>query len=259
MGLDDDLCRIWLERVDSRYLYRGMSARDLKDPLDPNDNPFGGMSAKLQQALEVLQRVVDSGFQFALIEEHWGRRYEHSLGNIVAWTRNDLRDSRIDFTSNYQYAREYADNWQGSQLKQNFKYIAEHLPKHRAEPALKAAMTDDDWRLLAEINRWVCEESPDHKGVVLWIRRSSPVFDANSECLPLGSFEVFRRNVLAEIERRHLPATPHSAEAVLPSESQEFYFSFRVPLFLNGLEKVEEIGGTGRRSLGAPPKSGQTP
>ena len=36
----DMLLDIWRERVDSKYVFRGMSAKDLRDLLDPSFDPF---------------------------------------------------------------------------------------------------------------------------------------------------------------------------------------------------------------------------
>lgn len=131
---------VWSQRVDTLYLYRGMSTTDLTDPLDPRRSMLSTALPMIDEFLCVLQRLVDKGFAFAVVEKHWGKTYRHDLSNIVAWSKNDLRNPRIDFTSSYQSAREYADNWQASQIKQNLKHITDHLPAHREDPVVMGEM-----------------------------------------------------------------------------------------------------------------------
>jgi hypothetical protein len=132
---------VWENRVRGKPIFHGMSSTNLTDPLDPANDPFAAMRPTLYRLLDVLQGLVDAGFQFNVREDHFGQKYAHNLRLIVAWTRNDLCNPGIDFTTSYYDACGYADCCQGSQLKENFRYITAHLPEHRGEPVLRERMS----------------------------------------------------------------------------------------------------------------------
>jgi hypothetical protein len=245
---------IWEQCVSSQYLYRGMSAKDLTDPLDPRGNPLEDSVPVIEECLTMLQRVVDAGFEFTLVERHWDKSYKHDLSNIVAWSLNDLRNPRIDFTPSYQAAREYSDNWQGSQLKQNLKYIAEHMPIHRRDPILAGALTEQDWDLLQSVGSWASRQSPDHRGIVLWVRRSSAVFKSSSRCPLVGPFERFQTWVFEKLESKGAPRTRDSLNELLPHEAEEVYAELAVPLYGTDIEKIEEINPTSRSTRRGKPR-----
>jgi len=173
MGFHEDIQEIWNHRVNSGYLYRGMSMNDLVDPLDPNRDPFKEIHHQLFALLDVLQELLDAGFRFRLREEHFGNVWWHELQDIVAWTRRDLQDTGIDFTSHRKGAREYADCYYGSQLKENFRYIADHLPDHREGPAIRSVMTEERWTLLSDVSDWISIPPREHRRIVISIGCSS--------------------------------------------------------------------------------------
>lgn len=239
MDSDHIIRTIWEERINSQYIYRGMSVMDLKDPLDPGDNPHKDVLPQLYEFLTILEKIVNAGFLFKVIERHGNMTYEHDLRDIIVWTRRDLSNASIDFTSSYRAAGEYADCWQGSQLKQNLKYITDHLLQKRDHTILNTIMTDDAWTLFGEIVQWVSYESPDHKGIVLWISRTSSVFDSNRKCLLLGSFESFKNNILTEMEKMDFEINRQTVQKILPSGSEEFYFRLTEPLSLKAVDKID--------------------
>jgi hypothetical protein len=239
--LSSHLLALWEETVHSRYLFRGMSAKDLTDPLDPSFDPIAPVRGKLRRLLEMLGGLLASGFEFTVHEDYSGLSFD--LRDIVAWTKGDLDHPGIDFTSSYESACGYAQNFQGSQVKQNFRYITDHLPQRADDPLLKARMTADDWRLVSEINAWASDESPAHKRIVLWVRRSCPAFESDTEKGPvLGSFEHFCARVLRRMDAQGLPHEIGSVEQVLSQESREFLVRLRRPLYLKDVEKIEEVG-----------------
>jgi len=98
---------------------------DLVFPLDPNHSPFKHMNQLLLDFFAMLDKLIASKIMFDIVETHFGTTYKHSLTDIIKWSKRDLATCGIDFTSSYQTAREYADCWHGSQLKQNIKTISE--------------------------------------------------------------------------------------------------------------------------------------
>jgi hypothetical protein len=255
MSEQTEFYEIWQERVDSLYLYRGMSEACLGESLHPRNDPIRDYRSKVFRLLDILERLVNEGLEFTLVEEHWGARYEHKIEDIIEWTRGDLRNPGIDFTASYEAACEYSDNWQGSQIKQNLKYIADHLPHDAMEPPLRTHMQPEDWQLLSEIGAWVSEEGESHRAIVIWVRRSCPVFRAKGKCLPVDRFESFRENLLREIRRRGLPATSDSALEILPSEPSEFCLRIENPLEKSNIERIEYTEDVVRKR-GHTPSSG---
>ena len=228
---------VWRDEVASRYVYRGMSRRDLSDPIDPARNPHAEALPLVRKCLDVLQRAVDSGFEFTLVETHWGQSWRHDLRNIVAWSKNDLNHPRIDFISTLQAAREYSDNWQGSQLKQNMKYIAEHLPENKNDPMLKQALAEPDWALFERVGHWVSNGHADHVGIVLWLRRSHPALRSKLRCAPIGALPDFRGRILEEVDRKGLPHDEESVTSLLPEEFDAYLVE---PLWQKDIDRMEE-------------------
>jgi hypothetical protein len=240
---------VWRDHVASRHVYRGMSRRDLSDPIDPADNPHADALPLVRKCLDVLQRVVDSGFEFTLVETHWDQSWRHDLRNIVAWSRNDLNHPRIDFISTLQTAREYSDNWQGSQLKQNLKYITEHLPEHKHHPVLRQALSDPDWSLLERAGHWVNNGHAAHIGIVLWLRRSHPGLRSKSKCAPIGTKPDFRGRILEELEHKGLPHDAASVTGLLPKEFDAYLIE---PLWHKDIDRIEETAEPSVRGDGKP-------
>ena len=231
----------WRERADAKHLFRGMSSRDLIDPLDPSFDPFQPIRAKLYRLIGILQRLLDGGFRFTVYEDYSGLSFD--LRNILLWTKRDLDSPGIDFTSSYESACGHAKNFQGSQLKQNFKYITDHLPERRSDPLVQAAMDEEDWRFVSEINDWVSRKSPEHRKVVIWVRRSCSAFESDqNNCISIGSLEYFCDKVLTQIENEEGPHTIQSVKRVLARESDPSRFRLVRPLRLKDMERIEEVG-----------------
>ncbi len=241
-SLERFLLMQWRDRVDGDHLYRGMGAHDLTDPLDPAHDPFGEIRDGLERLLVILQGLLDRGFQFTVYEDYSGLSFD--LADIVTWTRADLRRPGIDFTSSHEDARGYARNFQGSQLKQNFRYITDHLPERRGDALLQACMTDDDWGLTREINDWVSRTCKQHRRIVIWVRRSCPVFETDGDDgFPLGTFDHFRARVLARLAVRGLSQTVESARSVLPAATGGFCHRLTRPLRRGDIERIENVPG----------------
>ena len=246
MLTDESIREVWRERVASGFMYRGMSAKDLRFPLDPSNSPFASFAPEILRLLAMLRRAIEEGLQFEIVETHWGQTYRHELSRIVEWSRRDLETPSIDFTGSHRAACEYADNWQGSQLKQNLKSIAEELPKHRSDPSLHKAMGSEGWRLAEEVREWVCRTGPDHRRVVLWVRRSCPRFEPHPRCPLAGTLESFIQWVRREIERRGLPPTTESVSTLVPEPSRgedSLWIRLRRPLEEGDVERIEQITG----------------
>jgi len=241
MGFNEDIQQIWEEHVHSQYLFRGMSAKDVADPLDPGHDPFEEIRPQLFLLLDLLQQLLNKGFQFQLREEHFGAVHWHELKNIVKWTRRDLEDSGIDFTSDCGAARDYSDCCQGSQLKQNFKCITEHLPEHRNDPVLSSLMSKEEWQLVSHVSNWVLLSSPEHRSVVIHVRRSCPILVSTDRFLPVGSLESFKNNAERTLADLGCQRTADSVLQLLPKKEDPFDFRLRVPLPLECIDKIESV------------------
>ena len=162
-----------------------------------------------------------------------------SLNNIIAWTRRDLDNPGLDFTSLHESACGYSKNFNGSQLKQNFKYITDHLPERADDPIIKFGMSEKDWEVVFTINSWITNGDTTHDRIVVWVRRTQSAFDKSQKCLPLGSLPVFKRNAIQEIEKRGLPITIDSAISIILKESDEFCYRLTTKIPLTDIEKIE--------------------
>lgn len=229
---------IWREQVAGKHMFHGMGAHDLADPLDPAKDPFADIRPHLFQLIQALEAALEAGFEFTVHEDHSGMSF--TLKDIVEWSRRDLEDGGIDFTASYEDGCGYSGNWQGSQLKQNFKYITDSLPERADDPILASCITGQEWAIVAELNEWLSKDGDDHMRVVLWVTRDNPVFDDCTGCLPLGSLETFSRNMTAQIAEKLLPLTVDSVASLLPTHG----FSYRIkrPLLLKDAAKIEELG-----------------
>ncbi len=237
-ALEQAIETLWKERVAGQHLFHGMGKHDLTDPLDPAKDPFAEVRPKLLRLIQVLSQALTAGFRLTVYEDYSGMSFD--LADILKWSKRDLGDGGIDFTSSYQDACGYSRNHLGSQLKQNFKFITDHLPDRSDDSALAPFMTEDDWDIAAELNSWISRGGNDHTRIVLWVSRTSPVFDDCTRCLPLGSLQVFSRNIMTQIRGGGLPEAASSANDVLPDEP--FCYRISQPLPLDGCVEIEELG-----------------
>jgi len=243
----DVLRKVWKQRVEDKHVFRGMSAKDVRDPLDPSFDPFEPIQEELRRLVGMLESLVAAGLDFPVREEHFGREYVNPLLHILAWTKNDLTNRGIDFTSSYYDACSYADCWQGSQLKQNFKCITEHLLGMRGgNPVLQATIREEDWSVVSAVNAWVSAASPEHRRVALWVRRCCSAFDAHSKradfiVLPVGSFDSFSGAVQDALKERNLSLTDKTVRELLPKEEDGFTVRIHRPLKSQEIEKVDEV------------------
>ena len=235
---EDAINDLWKKRVEGCFIYRGMGLHELQKGIDPENDPFSEIRPQLFHLISILEKVLLKGFKFTVHEDYSGMSF--SLNNIIAWSRRDLENPGIDFTSLYDSAWGYSMNFRGSQLKQNFKYITDHLPELANEPILKSEMSEKDWKIVSLVNTWMVGEEDNHTRIVVWVKRSQSTFDENRRCLPLGSLSVFRRNVIREIEKRALPVTVDSAITVLPKESEEFCYRLTTTIHLEDIDKIEK-------------------
>jgi hypothetical protein len=212
----------WNDRVRGKPIYHGMSTVNLTVPLDPANNPFAAVLPTLCRLLDVLQALVDAGFKFTVREEHFGQQYAHDLRLIVAWTRRDLDNPGIDFTTSYYDACGYADCCQGSQLKENFQYITTYLPDCKGDPVVGERMGRGEWALVDEVRNWISGDASRHQSVVLHADRSCPAFDADSRCQPVGSLAAFTDKVRAALSAAGLECRPETIAQVLPTEEEGF-------------------------------------
>ena len=236
---------VWEDQVRGMPIYHGTSSVNLTDPLDPAIDPFAEIRPALYLLLDVLEDLVEAGLSFTVVEEHFGERWEHDLGNIVAWTRNDLDHPSIDFTTSYYDACTYADCCQGSQLKQNFGYITTHLPGCEGDPVVRARMGAAQWSLVDEVGGWIRRGAGGHTSVVLHVDRACPAFDPDPQCLPAGSLEGFSAKVQAALAEAHLECTPSTLAQILPSEEDGFVVRMQRPLTKEHILRVEKVAPDG--------------
>jgi hypothetical protein len=231
MNINDYLRNIWIEKVDSSFMYRGMSSRAITDPIKYNLDPFKGIKSKLLEILRILKALSAAGCQFKIVERHGDREWQHDLGNIVDWSIRDLNEPGLDFISERYDAMTYADNFQGSQLRQNMKYITENLdiPDKRAKA------------LITELKESILRSDPGHEGVVLWVKRSNKVFDnCKTSSLCLGSFEYFSEKVLLRLKEKGMLVAMDSIEQVIALEVPKFCCRVVKDLYLKDIYKIEK-------------------
>ena len=239
LGFKNSIRDLWKERVDSKFVYRGMGLHDLQKGFEPENDLFQKIRPELFHLISMLENALSKGFKFTVYQAYNG--WSFSLNDILAWSRNDLEKPGIDFTSSYKKAHGFSKNYRGSQLKQNFKYITDNLPKRSNDPILKSIMGAKDWETVSIINAFLSNETASHSRAIVWLRRSHSVFNENTACLPLGSLQVFKENIVQEIERKMLPMTTESVISVLPKETEEFCYKLDINISLDDLDKVENL------------------
>ena len=237
VDFEKSIINLWKERVDEDFIYRGMGLYDLQKGLDPKNDPFSEIRPKLFDLINVLEKAMSKGFNFTVHEDYSSMSF--TLNNIIAWSRRDLKNPGLDFTSLHESACGYSKNYNGSQLKQNFKYMTDHLPEKADDPILKSEMKEKDWNIVSAINSWLVNGKGSNNRVIVWIKRSHPAFDVNRRCLPLGSLPVFKENIIREIEKKGLPVTIDSAISVLPKKSNEFYYRLTVKIPTTDIARIE--------------------
>jgi hypothetical protein len=188
---ENKITQPWLTQVDSKYVYRGMNATDLQFPLDPAKRPFQTVLPLLSAFLDIIDALIAKGVVFDVVETHFGNTCIHGLRNIVKWTRRDLSTQGIHFTSKYQSAREYSDCWQGSQLKQNIKFISEYLLQKKDSPEFTNDLKETDWKIIHKTFQWVMTVHPNSAPIVLWVQRDKDVFKETPDPLPIASEEYY--------------------------------------------------------------------
>lgn len=191
-NIKDKIRGIWKERVTGRFVYRGMDKADLVFPLNPENRPFEQNKGMILSFFNIVEEILDTGHTFEVVEEHFGNRCVHDPRNLVKWSRRDLELKGIDFTSNYNSAREYSDCWQGSQLKQNIKSMSAHLLKSRKVAPEKLGVVH-------AISEWVNTPRPS-KPVVLHVRLDLDVFDVPSK--PPEESREFYCRLVKPLERK---------------------------------------------------------
>jgi hypothetical protein len=157
--------------------------------------------------------------------------------------------TRQHFTSSHASAEGYVQNYQGSQLKQNLRYITQHLPRGRADPAVCAYFSPSDWAIIAEVHDWVVQVR-QHKRAIIWVRRASPVFDSAGDALLVGSCRRFVDRALAQLAHRGTDGLPVACDVLaneVPAEPEEFCVRLTAPLSLCEASKVEVLESAAAR------------
>lgn len=190
----------WEEVVDNSFFYRGMSMPDLINSksgiaLSPSRNPFNDIGPLLKEYCKVLYKLIKEGLVFNVVDT-----YTEPLKNILDWSMRDLSDGGIDFTTNYADAVDYAvSNFQGSQLKHNFKIITETILSCKNQACFRKIDKVKFREMTGEIHfLLVAGKKISHQPIVLKIRRSKAVFEnaiTRPETLNYGGYDTFRRKV----------------------------------------------------------------
>ena len=216
-----------------------MNAADL--PLDPLKHPFQTELPMLLSFLDVIDRLISNGLAFDVIETHFGNTCVHDLRNIVKWTRRDLSRQEIDFTSKYQSAREYSDCWQGSQLKQNFKYISTHILERKQSSEFADILRSTDLTIIEQVYHWLTITRDNSAPIVIWVQRSLDFFKESQQLLPLGSFQTFLTNFRSSFDISDIHSETLDHSTYLPDDSSEFYCSLTQPLDIRYITKTEYL------------------
>jgi len=142
----------WEEMANNRYFYRGMSAQDLfsDSPVlfDPAQNPLKPMAPLLLAYSELLLELIKKGLECNVQDF-----YVEPLEKILHWTIRDIKNSGIDFTTNYADAVSYAFNYAGSQVKHNFNLIANMMEAYEDHECFDAIEKEKFWNMTSERKR----------------------------------------------------------------------------------------------------------
>ena len=231
--------RLWNEEVNQKFVYRGMDENDLNFPLNPNNDPYSEYKELIINFLDLLDKLLNEGLQFIVIENHFGKKYTHDPKNLSSWSRRDINRKEIDFTSHYQSAKEYSDCWQGSQLKQNLKSIANHFLSNFKSISTAYNIKNYEWEFVKEINAWLnVQRKP--KPIIIHLKRNCDLFKRSSRLLPLGSRISFEKVIYDKYSK----VNEFSYEflySMLPNADKEFYCSVDKPLLEKDIYKIEKL------------------
>ena len=241
MNIESKLYKTWQDKVDNQYIYRGMSSVNLGDYLSPDNDPYEGWYKEIHIFYDVMQHLIDSGLEFDLKEEHFGNICYHKLSNIIKWSKRDLKDDGIDFTTDFNGAKEYSDCYQGSQMKQNINTIINHLLQNKSDKIIKNNLKASNWKLIQEIKDKLLKSNIEHQSIVLCIKRSLPIFVHSNYPLLLGSFENFKENLYQEIKRLNQSISPEIIDNIVKDNDVVFDFRLRSKLPKSDIEKIVVI------------------
>lgn len=192
----------WEEMVDQAYFYRGMSLSDLDLKsdivLDPKKNHLQDTLPLFVEYSEFLLHLIAKGLRFEVNDF-----YVEPLQKVLNWTIRDIKNSGIDFTTNYADAASYAFNYAGSQIKHNFNLITKTIHKCKVQACFNKkekqkflAMTKKMRGLLKR------EEKVKHQPVVIKVKRSCQAFQSHkNQELNVGSYEFFLEHVIKEAKK----------------------------------------------------------
>jgi hypothetical protein len=214
-----------------------MDKSDLIFPFDPKKNPFEPYKIKIQKFFSIVDEICDAGHTFKIIEVHFGKKYYHDPKNLSVWSRRDLNKTGIDFTSIYKNAAEYADCWQGSQLKQNIKSLSECLLSNAKSEICSRILTKDDTDIIHELNDWVNKRG-DSNPIVIHVRRDNDFFETSDQLLPLGTKDLFCQNVMDKIYKQKIDEH-QDIISLLPNETEEFCCSICRPISEKEIFRIE--------------------
>ncbi len=229
----------WEDHINAKCVYRGMDRNDLIFPFNPKLRPFETVSNLINSFFSTLNKLMQNGILFDIVETHFGISYKHSLQNIVSWSIRDISTIGIDFTSNYQAALEYADCWQGSQLKQNVKTISEYLISNRTRLKLSSILSEIELADIDKAKNWV-NSRRNSKPIIIHLKRSFNGFKESDKFLPLGTKEQFKTKMqkyLTSLEYIEV----NNIISLLSKEVDEFCCSIIKPIDMADILHIEEI------------------
>ncbi|CAL7959140.1 conserved hypothetical protein [Gammaproteobacteria bacterium] len=226
--------------VDGCYFYRGMSLNDLdsksKIILDPKKNPLSNIMPLLMEYSEFLLNLTEKGLEFSVNDF-----YVEPLQKVLSWTIRDIKNPGIDFTTNYADAAAYAFNYAGSQIKHNFKIIANTIGRCKNQPCFSATEKKGFLQITKKARELLLlESSIKHKPIVLKVKRSCEAFQNNSiEELNLGSYQFFLKRVVRDADKNS-SLMPDKIAFFLHRKSQVDNFNVRLVKSLHQSD-IEEI------------------
>lgn len=189
----------WEQLINNAYFYRGMSLNnlDLESDivLDPTKNPHENIIPVFMEYSELLFKLIENGLDLNVNDF-----YIEPLHKILTWTVRDIKNSGIDFTTNYADATSYAFNYAGSQIKHNFNLIVKIIHEYKNHKSFNAIEQQKFWEITKKIEEHLLEDNKImHQPIVVKVKRSCKAFeDVNLKELNFGSYEFFFEKVKKE-------------------------------------------------------------
>ncbi|MBD3247117.1 hypothetical protein GF378_00670 [Candidatus Pacearchaeota archaeon] len=198
----------WKKHIDSKFVYRAMPVVFLKDVrkngLNPRKNPFSKHKKDINKAIKILEKLHKNGFK-APRKIAPGKIFD--VPKILKVIERDLKNKRIDFTSNLSNAKFYA-KIKGGAIVASVKHLTSSIIKNKN---FLEKLSKSEQKTILKLNSW-SKKMSDQKSLIIRAKLSSPAFKDSifqfkgsqdkESALPVGPLKYFKSNLKKRIKKQ---------------------------------------------------------